>query len=59
MNFVKHYWAIPLPLAARGTGEQGPRRCRDKGASLWHVLKPIVAYVAMVSLLAMGSLRSL
>ena len=60
MNFVKTLWA-PLPRAIQDTGNHGGRELsppRRGDVSRWHLLKPIVAYVGMVTLLAMGSLGS-
>ena len=64
MNFVRYSWTAPLPGTARNTHGQGrgaSRRRRSGGGDpiSWHVLKPIVAYVGLVSLLAVGSLGAL
>ncbi len=45
MNFVKALWTT----RSRGS----------EGTSFWHLVMPIVAYVWMVSLLALGSIGSM
>ena len=65
MNFVRSTWAVPMPRTAGKTHEQRReasrtrRRAGSGGPISWEVLKPIVAYVGLVSLLAVGSLGTL